>query len=154
MLKLDLTVDYDMRNLGKGLTTDVNRGIEIAMKKIGMHLRNKIMKDIKNRSPGSKKAVRYNPKRDVKVSPAGTSPNTDMGELMGSIQWDLLDSRSVMVGSVLDKKARALEEGTSHMKARPFIKPNADSSKDEMQDEIKKQIEKKLMQRSRRLGGK
>lgn len=143
MVKIKLQNKKRLEELAKYFKSDANKGIEDGMKAIGMHLRNVIIRDITKRSPGSTKAVRYQPKRNVKVSPPGTSPNNDTGELRRSIQWDLLDSDKVVIGSDI-WKGMWLEMGTKKMKPRPFIYPNAVKELDNMEDVMFKAIEKRI----------
>jgi phage gpG-like protein len=143
MIQLKIKNEKLFRNLAKDWKKDIEKGLEVGMKAVGMHLTNEIKKSITKRSPGSTSATRYSPKRLVKVSPAGTSPNNDQGDLRGSIQWELTGPDSVIVGSVI-KYGGMLEEGTpgGQLKARPYVRPTADREMETMTDILSKTIEK------------
>jgi len=104
------------------------------------------VKSINNLSSGSKSQIRYSPKRKVQVSRPGKPPNTDLGDLVRSIQWKYNKSKNEgIVGSNL-KKAAWLELGTKTIKPRPFLGPAVKKNKkkipkgfvSELKSEIKK----------------
>lgn len=72
---------------------------------------------------GSRQERRYRPRRDVIVSPEGEAPNSDIGTLVQNITLEK-ESNGYTVGS---RKGAPhgfwLEEGTSTMGARPWLRP-------------------------------
>lgn len=77
-------------------------------------------------------AIRYDPKRHVKVSLPGSPPNTDTGRLVQSIKFETSDKGLVgRVGTNL-KYGVALEFGTKKMEPRPWLAPAVMSTEKEI----------------------
>lgn len=78
------------------------------------------VKLIANRTTGEAQ-VRYKPKRTVVASKPGDAPNTDTGRAVQSIKFDFKKSGLIgRVGTNL-KYLAALEFGTKHTAARPWL---------------------------------
>ena len=139
-------------NLGKEWEKAIYDGIDMGMKMIGTFLVGEMKKDIIAPSKGSKKAIRYNPKRDVKVSPPGTSPNSDQGELVSSITYNSLAKDTIIVGSAIHKGGW-LNYGVKNRKRggtlapRPFIEPNIEKNQDKMAEMLMERIESRMKAR-------
>ena len=132
MITLRTTFGDDLIDLfNKELNKKIKTGVRKGMSATGMFLVREIKKDLSKKSSGSKKDIRYDPKRSVWVSPAGKSPNNDTKELYNSVSWELRGDDAVFVGSEI-KKGLWLEEGTKKMKPRPFIKSNAEKKSDQL----------------------
>lgn len=80
------------------------------------------VKSIRETSSG-RSEKRYGPTRVVQVSKPGDPPNTDKGTLLKSVGFNVDEVEMVSeVGTNL-KSGKALEFGTSKMKARPWLFP-------------------------------
>lgn len=101
---------------------ELQKGIDEANRQImgiaALEIRNEAVKLINDNSDGPKQR-RYQPKRTVNVSPAGTPPNTDTGRLVQSIQV-ARDGDAYKVGTNLMYGAY-LEFGTQDMAPRPWL---------------------------------
>lgn len=143
MVKLQLKTTKNLKNLGLNWQDALDVGVKRGLKAIGMYLTNEIKKDVSSVSVGSVRKKRYNPVRHPMVSPAGKSPNSDRGDLRGSITWALLGRDSVIVGSTVQHGVY-LENGTKKMKPRPFIEPNATKEAEKMSDIMMKIVQKRM----------
>lgn len=81
---------------------------------------------------GNRKETRYNPKRDVLVSPPGLPPNADTGRLAKSITVNL--NSSTLTARIFTDLEYApwLEYGTREMEPRPFMSPAYLRNRDEI----------------------
>jgi HK97 gp10 family phage protein len=98
--------------------TAVEKGVNLALKKAALELHREAVSGIREVS-GGEIQTRYNPKRSVVVSKPGDAPNSDTGQLIQSIQFELEDGKA-FVGSNLGY-ASDLEFGTKNMAARPWL---------------------------------
>lgn len=98
---------------------------------------------------GSKRETRYNPKREVTVSPPGAPPNTDRGKLVASIGVEVDEARiTATVGTNL-KYGRYLELGTKNISARPWLFPAIEGRRAEFQRNLREAIRRGLKQVNR-----
>jgi len=89
----------------------------------GLMIQADAVRSIVKTTGGSTSAVRYDPKRNVKVSPPGGAPNADTGRLHQSIRVAFNKGAGwVEVGTDLLYGAW-LEFGTRDMAARPWLLP-------------------------------
>ena len=144
MIELRLRKDFtDLDKYAEALGENLQKAVTSGLSAIGRYMRKTIREDLDKKSVGSTKAVRYNPKRKVWVSPAGTSPNSDTKELRKSISFELRTkngkTESVFIGTDLDY-GKYLEEGTSKMKARPYLLINAKRERRNMEDIMAEKI--------------
>ena len=94
----------------------------LGLEKAAISVHREAIKGIQKVSSG-KRAWRYNPKRQVTISRPGDPFNTDTGQGMGSVHWEIDKNKlEAAVGSNLAKLA-FLEIGTSTMAARPWLRP-------------------------------
>lgn len=144
MIQLKIIDKAKMKKIAPHLHGSFQKGVQRGLDAVGMKLTNIIKKDLTKPSTGSARDIRYNPRRKVKVSPAGKSPNSDRGELRSSMAWNRKGVSSVFVGSLV-KKGAYLEHGTKRMRPRPFIEVNAKKNIDllsrTMIDKVLEQIE-------------
>lgn len=84
------------------------------------------VKSIQKRGSSSGKETRYDPKRVVKVSAPGEPPNTDTGQLVRRIEFEIDKQRATgSVGTNL-KYGAWLELGTRYVLPRPWLRPAYD----------------------------
>jgi HK97 gp10 family phage protein len=130
-VKLDVKLDKSIEalsNIQKGLINPVNR----AMKVGAMELSDAIKKRINHESNGRK----YKRRGVVHIaSERGHPPNTDTGYLRRSVTWTRKQDWVfyVIVGA---RYASWLENGTTKMAARPFVRPERDRLKQRIIDRI------------------
>lgn len=65
------------------------------------------------------------------ASAPGEAPAVDFGALMNSVQSELENNETAVVGTNMEY-ALPLELGTAHIEPRPFMRPAADEHKDEI----------------------
>ena len=121
-----------MDKLAKSDTTD--KEMFQALLKGGLLIHADAVRSIVSRSPGSTSAVRYDPKRDVKVSPGGTPPNADTGYLHKSVRVAFNENEMwVDVGTDVDYGA-FLEFGAAsiNLEARPWLGPAFAKNRDKI----------------------
>ncbi|MAF25813.1 hypothetical protein CL634_09610 [bacterium] len=142
MIELKINNPNALPKMHKDLEDAFQEGIKQGMQAIGMHLVNVIKKDIKKKSPNSTRGKRRG--KNVWVSPAGESPNNDTGGLTSSMMYELMGNNDeVLVGTTLNY-GRYLEEGTSKMAQRPYIKKNALEQEDRMAEILTESIQKQI----------
>jgi len=149
MLQLTLRNPNEIKNLNRRWKKAIDDGIDKGLKAVGMHLVSVIKEDIKDTSPGSVRKKRYygGGKRSkmVHVSPPGTSPNTDTGDLISSITYTQNSTSSIIVGSTSKKglwlNYGAKGPGNRILKPRPFLEPNAEKEKSKMAELLMEQVE-------------
>jgi HK97 gp10 family phage protein len=92
---------------------------------LAMEGRNIVVLSIQERSPGTQQ-TRYGPRRNVIAANPGLPPNTDIGTLVNGIT---VANRGRFQQAVISQAeySEALEFGTRHMAARPFMTPMADA---------------------------
>lgn len=81
---------------------------------------------------GSQSQTRYNPTREVTVSPPGSPPNSDTGRLMQSIAYVVKEPQKGLeasVGTNLEYGVH-LEFGTLNMAPRPWLYPAYEKHRD------------------------
>lgn len=111
-----------------------NKGLDLKSKKVNTLLakavrvaatetRNVAVKSIVQNSRGGGTVTRYNPQRTINISAPGDPPASDTGFLASNIFLKFApNGLSATVESSADYSA-ALEFGTRHMQARPFLQP-------------------------------
>lgn len=120
MINGKVVVKLDKFAIAKTLSrTDASKAIRAA----AQHGRNKVVLSIQERSPGEVQH-RYDPDRYVVAAAPGETPNTDIGNLVNSIQVEAQNDlqQAIIAGA---EYAAALEFGTPDMAPRPFMTPMA-----------------------------
>jgi len=103
--------------------SEVKQDIFQELLKGGLLIQATAVRSIVSVTPGSTPGVRYNPKRDVKISPPFGPPNADTGFLHKSIRVGFSEKNSeVEVGTNVLYGAW-LEFGTQTMPPRPWLAP-------------------------------
>lgn len=125
--------------LNKLNTTPVTvaSGVQTALKQCALEIHKEAVLGIRNVSRGEI-MTRYHPKRTVVVSEPGGTPNSDTGQLIQSIQFEI-DGNTAYVGSNL-KYAAWLEFGTKWVAARPWLAPALMKCSDKVAEIMKKAI--------------
>jgi HK97 gp10 family phage protein len=129
-----------LTKMSKG--TEQQEAIFKELSKGAIMIHSTAVKSIKEVSPGSTDGIRYNPKRMVKVSPAGEPPNSDTGRLQQSIRIAFNKAEGeISVGTDLLYGAW-LEYGTLNMRARPWLRPAYRTHIDKIKDLVEKAFKK------------
>jgi len=94
------------------------------------------VKSIAAKGSGSRTEVRYNPRREQKVSEPGSPPNQDLGDLSRSVKFEIDKAAlQAVVGTNL-KKGKHLEIGTTQMEARPWLFPAFEKNREAIKEAI------------------
>jgi HK97 gp10 family phage protein len=110
----------------------------------GLMIQATAVKSIVSTSPGSTNQVRYEPKRNVRVSPPGKPPNADTGRLAQSVKVGFNEQDNfVTVGTDL-AYGGWLEFGTQDMAPRPWLRPAYFSNVKKIMEMINKAIAETL----------
>lgn len=88
---------------------------------VAIEMVNDIKESINDSSPGEVQE-RFDPQRFVIASLPGDPPNTDMGLLVNSIDWEKFDVGTYLIYDGVEY-GLDLELGTSQIAARPFVRP-------------------------------
>ena len=101
-----------------------------------------VIRDVAVRSMRNTQRASHSYKRGNKKhfpSKPGSAPAIDRGNLVGSILFDV-SGGMMQVGSILNKPPypKWLEEGTSKMEARPWLRPSVDKVKKPLINELGK----------------
>lgn len=125
----DFKVEIEWNDLPQGEATS-REDTDAAIRALAQHGRNLAVQKVQTPSPGTPQ-VRYNPKRTVTAAAPGQPPNTDTGNLAGSIQVEDGGELEQII-AVGAEYGEYLELGTEKMPARPFMTPTID----ELQKEV------------------
>jgi HK97 gp10 family phage protein len=146
-MPVEITIRFEpdlvekVRKLGIGAIMAFNEGILES----GYELQKEI-KELIRRSPRGGRKYRVGKNRFHKSSAPGQPPARDTGALMNSIyveKFGFLGAFSVEVGSA-QKYAEFLEDGTSKMKARPFLRPAWENKKGAIEELIARKVEESI----------
>jgi len=92
-------------------------------------VRNTAITSILNNPRAGETTTRYNPTRTIRISKEGDPPASDTGFLASNIHL-VVDADQL--GASIESRAKyseALEFGTRHMQARPFMQPALEQGK-------------------------
>lgn len=134
LTRLNKKLDNIGANLFKVATevpVDITRELALGANQI----RNTIILSMRN-TPQTGKIYKRGKKQHIASSP-GNPPAIDSGDLLKSILFDVRDME-VEVGSIIDVPPYPtyLEEGTSKMKARPWLAPAVEKHEKEIIDNV------------------
>ena len=141
-------MNVSMEIIGQGgLSDDFNDIAEMIRVKVenslvdaALLVHESAVKSILAKGSGSRTVTRYNPKRQQLVSEPGNPPNSDMGTLVQSIQFEVdKDNLEAYVGTNL-KYGLYLEIGTTSTKARPWLLPAFQKNRDQIIDLIREAL--------------
>ncbi|MCU5070091.1 HK97-gp10 family putative phage morphogenesis protein [Bacillus pacificus] len=87
-----------------------------------IHLQNQVKKNLTGSRSGKQYKIPHT-SRKYTASKPGEAPAVRTGDLLNSIKYNIKRSQSEVLGAVGSdlQKAIWLENGTSHMEARPFL---------------------------------
>lgn len=126
--KIDLKIKNVLSNLKKTVRVSANEVRNVAITSI-------------NQNPRAGDTVtRYNPKRTIRISKEGDPPASDTGFLSSNIHL-IVDADQL--GASVESRAKyseALEFGTRHMQARPFLQPALEQGRRKYKEMFKKAV--------------
>lgn len=128
----DAALNAKLRRLAKGV--DVTQALLRGAEKARAHYVEAIMDNADGRPD-----VRYNPRREVRVSLPGQAPNTDTGVLVASSGVQSEHRNQAEVFATADY-AEDLEFGTEKMAPRPAMGPAYDATRDDVLAEVVRAI--------------
>jgi len=120
------------RKLGR-IPAEARRRVEAALLASAAEMNSHAIVKIQTNS-GSGRGYKRGSRTHIASSP-GEFPNTDRGELVSKMFFELRSRLTVAWGNFA-KHARPLEFGTSRMAARPFIRPTYMALRDRMKKRV------------------
>lgn len=124
------------------LEKEVLLGVKQAIARGALAVQNTAKQSVQNAPRGGGAFTRYNPKRSGRASAPGEPPATDTGFLVSNISFKIdTDGLGADIESAAEYSA-ALEFGTMHMEARPFMQPAAEENRDKIKDLVVQTIRK------------
>jgi HK97 gp10 family phage protein len=129
----------------RAITPLVKEHINFTLKNSALMIHETATKSIKKISPGEP-YVRYvepggsKSKRKGRASRPGDPPNTDTGNLVNNVLWEIDEDKMVaQVGTNLNY-GYFLEEGTKTVAARPWLKPAYNKHKDKINKMLQSEL--------------
>jgi len=128
--------DKKMEERFKKTLRNVRRQVRVASNQV----RNTAITSILNNPRAGGTVTRYNPTRTIQISKEGDPPASDTGFLASNIHV-VLDADQL--GASVESRAKysnALEFGTRHMQARPFMQPALEQGKRNFKQKFRKAV--------------